>query len=430
MKLLLSFLSVILNLYPISTDKVYNEIVTNLNKAGGVYYAYPVSTSCNTPAPAGYTPFYISHVGRHGSRFLSKESDYLNPLKTLELAHEEKCLTPYGEKIYEEIKKICEVAKDRAGDLTDVGVKQQKQIAQRMFTAYPQVFADSNKIVAHSTMVMRCAMSMASFTEGLKEKNPQLRITMEPSERNAKYMNFQTPEMIEYNDPHGLWQTEYKEYRKSQVPNKSFLPKIFADSLFVNKYVNPVNFTCQMYKIFVGLQNLNIKFNLKGLFDPNELFEIWKIYNFRMYAHYSNYSHSKGVVLKSSIPLLKNIIERADEAIINNKVGADLRFGHDTNIIPLAGLMGLDGCDNIVNTPENVYMVFQDYKISPMASNIQLVFFRNDDGTIILKFMLNEREISIQCPTNIYPYYYWDDVKSYFKKKLCPNCRDTSKSHH
>lgn len=414
MRILLLIFCILINISPIFADNVYDEITADINKAGGVYYAYPVSKSNNTPIPTGYEPFYISHVGRHGSRFLLKESDYLNPLKSLELAHKEKCLTPYGEKVYVEIRRIYDLAKDKAGDLTDVGVKQQKQIAQRMFAAYPKVFSDSNIIIAHSTMVMRCAMSMASFAEGLKENNSKLRITMEPSERNVKYMSPQSSEMNEYNHPNGKWQTEYKEFRKTHTPSKTFLPKIFSDSVFVEKYINPVNFTCQMYNIRMGLQNLNERFELDDLFEPSELFEIWKIYNFRMYAHYSNYIHSKGVVLKNSIPLLRNIIERADEAIITNRVGADLRFGHDINIIPLTGLMNFEGCNNIIDNPEEVYHIFQDYNISPMASNIQLIFFKNNTGDVILKFMLNEREISIPCKTNMYPYYHWNDVKSYF----------------
>ena len=52
-----------------------DEIFNDLNKAGGVYYAYPVSTVEQTPAPKGYEPFYVSHYGRHGSRYLIADND-------------------------------------------------------------------------------------------------------------------------------------------------------------------------------------------------------------------------------------------------------------------------------------------------------------------------------------------------------------------
>ena len=35
-----------------------------------VYYAYTYDNPARTPAPEGYEPFYISHYGRHGSRWL------------------------------------------------------------------------------------------------------------------------------------------------------------------------------------------------------------------------------------------------------------------------------------------------------------------------------------------------------------------------
>ena len=48
-----------------------------LEQMGGVYYAYPVSQRTIDPTPpVGYTPFYISHYGRHGSRWLPSDNRY------------------------------------------------------------------------------------------------------------------------------------------------------------------------------------------------------------------------------------------------------------------------------------------------------------------------------------------------------------------
>ena len=47
---------------------------------GGVYYAYPIESGLDNPqlqpAPEGYEPFYISHYGRHGSRWLTNDARY------------------------------------------------------------------------------------------------------------------------------------------------------------------------------------------------------------------------------------------------------------------------------------------------------------------------------------------------------------------
>ena len=52
-------------------------------KPAGVYYAYTYDNPARTPAPEGYEPFYISHYGRHGSRYHSKEEAYAEPLAAL-----------------------------------------------------------------------------------------------------------------------------------------------------------------------------------------------------------------------------------------------------------------------------------------------------------------------------------------------------------
>ena len=45
----------------------------SLERLGGVYYAYPVTETTLADAPEGYEPFYISHYGRHGSRWLPND---------------------------------------------------------------------------------------------------------------------------------------------------------------------------------------------------------------------------------------------------------------------------------------------------------------------------------------------------------------------
>ena len=46
-------------------------------KMGGVYYAYPATKTTLADAPEGYEPFYISHYGRHGSRWLTSDNRYI-----------------------------------------------------------------------------------------------------------------------------------------------------------------------------------------------------------------------------------------------------------------------------------------------------------------------------------------------------------------
>ena len=51
-----------------------------------------------TPAPKGYEPYYMSHYGRHGARWLLNERDYTSPITTLRDAKKAGVLSAVGEK--------------------------------------------------------------------------------------------------------------------------------------------------------------------------------------------------------------------------------------------------------------------------------------------------------------------------------------------
>lgn len=54
-----------------------------------IYRPYPSEMASNvTPAPKGYEPFYISHLGRHGSRYNILVHQYEKPLEVFGAAHE------------------------------------------------------------------------------------------------------------------------------------------------------------------------------------------------------------------------------------------------------------------------------------------------------------------------------------------------------
>ena len=48
------------------------EIFGDIYRTGSNYFAYPgPKAKALTKTPEGYVPFYISHYGRHGSRYMS-----------------------------------------------------------------------------------------------------------------------------------------------------------------------------------------------------------------------------------------------------------------------------------------------------------------------------------------------------------------------
>ena len=105
-------------------------------------------------------------------------------------------------------------------------------------------------------------------------------------------------------------------------------------------------------------------------------------------------------------------------------VSADLRFGHDGNLMTFVSLLQFEGCDVVESDPEKIAQAWPLYRITPMAANIQLVFFRRPDGgDVLVKFLFNERESRIRLESDLAPYYRWDDVKRYFDERIATQTR-------
>lgn len=72
--------------------------------------------------------------------------------------------------------------------------------------------------------------------------------------------------------------------------------------------------------------------------------------------------------------LLNNFVETADTVIASGKPAVTLRYGHDTNLAPLAALMGMDSLTVATKDWQQIADTYRTYRIIPMCGNIQLVF--------------------------------------------------------
>ncbi|MBD5234149.1 MAG: histidine phosphatase family protein [Bacteroidales bacterium] len=390
-------------------------------RAGGVYYAYPEDgLSAEYQLPKGYEPFYVSHYGRHGSRFLISDNDYKRVVDRLDDAHKAGALTPAGEKLRLQMDTIWQEARGRGGELTPLGARQHHEIAKRMATAYPDVFATPDAdVTAVSTQVMRCAHSMFNFIDGLKELNPQLNVPMESSQRNLIYLSNHAPASAELGRATGPWYQDYKRFKAAKTKPERLMATIFSDKKYVDTWVDTEALMWDLYYIAIDLQNMETDIELLPLFTNDELFGLWEVFNFNFYACNSSYPRAHGLHLANARNLLRHIIENADKYIADGKHGATLRFGHDSNIIPLLALMKVEGCYSDAERPEDLSRDYADFYICPMATNLQLVFFRPTKGSddVLVRILHNEKDAVLpvqRAETGTSTIYYrWSDLRPY-----------------
>ena len=83
--------------FNLQAQQARKDLKNNKRMSANNYFAYPgpIQTKL-TPAPKGYAPFYISHYGRHGSRYLIGKNDYDKPCEILQQADSLGKLTAFG----------------------------------------------------------------------------------------------------------------------------------------------------------------------------------------------------------------------------------------------------------------------------------------------------------------------------------------------
>lgn len=387
------------------------------------YLAYPGPTQGQlTPAPEGKHPFYISHYGRHGSRYLINPTEYSRPLEILKAAADAGKLTPLGMDVLRRVKMICDESEGRLGELTPLGGLQHRQIARRMFERFPEVFEGAATIDAKSTVVIRCILSMENELQELLLMNPLLNIRHDASYHDMWYMNFKDKELTSRRQNFETEKAYYAFVDKHRNYERA-MEALFADHAYMKQNVDTWQLNNYLFKLASNLQSseLHKKITLYDIFTDDEIYSNWLINNARWYIEYGACPLNGGTQPFTQRNLLRTIIEEADSCIALEKPGATLRFGHETMVLPLTCLMELNDFGLQESNLEKLEgKGWLNYKIFPMGANIQLIFYRHDysDKDVLVKVLLNENEARLPIKSNIEPYYKWSEVRNYYLSKI------------
>ena len=425
---------------PLGAQSVRDEIFACPEKSGNIYYNYYYVPQDYTPAPEGYEPFYLSHYGRHGSRWLTSASYYNEVKEVFDAASAEGVLTPFGEDVYKRVQAVYEDGIFRYGDLSRLGAVQHREIASRMYASFPEVFRSGASIEAVSTVVPRCILSMAAFCERLKELEPSLEISREASKRTTRYLNcFDAsthPELSDdfhaYRSSDAPWRQEYDDAAGEYIRTERIMGLLFSDRKYADG-IDAVDLVRGLYFFASDMQDIDLGISFYDLFTPDELYRISVYENYRYFVTNGPSSINRGFPEYYGRLLLADIISKADRAIEAGAPCADLRFGHDTNVMPL--LTMLQFTDYTYDRDEtDMEAVAEDwtlYKLSPMAANIQLVFYRKasspDKSDVLVRIMHNEKEMHLPLAAVDGPYYRWSDVREFYTSYIA-SLEDPSKS--
>ena len=401
----------------------------------GVYCAYPGGPSAKTGTfgdasyvmadslaqlPAGFTPFYISHYGRHGSRWMPKDERYVWICRHFE---DERNLTPLGVKVKGMLNRVWQNAKGNGGKLSRLGALQHRGIADRMYQRYPQIFAAGNHVKARSSVVDRCAKSMLAFTSELRHLQPDLQMDVKTDSADMAWIAYASPDI------------KMLEKRTQVVPQVSpdrFLLQLFKDISLVDE---PLRLMTELHAVVSSIQDVGLNFptypqdiedGLNALFTDEEFRAIYDANNRRMTINNGNDPTNESIPARSAVSLWQNIEAEADAALRSPQASATLRFGHDTALYRLLSLLFNTAHlpQDAKGNPEEVVLgddVDRMDRVVPMGANLQMVFYKNAQDSVLFKFMLNERDIQLSGLAQVEYgtcYYSWNTWKQMMHERI------------
>lgn len=397
------------------------EIHENILLSASNYVAYIDPTEALTPTPKGYEPFYLTHYGRHGSRWLIGDWEYTDAMGVLERAHEQGKLTERGELLRQQLNAFYQTTIKRRGELTTVGERQHRRIGARMSERFPEIFGAANSQVdARSTVVIRCILSMSAACEEITRRNPKVKVFNDVSESYQYYMNKEPWSQRLQDERKERWSRVTLDYNKEYIQPARFWSQLMNDPTYRDeKIASRTTVMKRVFDICSNMQSHDTDLSLYDLFTEEECYGLWRCKNLEWYV-----SSSSGTGPYSQANLLRNFLQTAD-TITGSKTyhGASLRYGHEVCVLPLAALLELGDCypEVPMERLDTLDRVWANFRIYPMASNIQLVFYRPKKGRagdVLVKALLNEQEVRLPATPVSGPYYRWADLRAYYEKKL------------
>ena len=386
------------------------------DRFGGVYHTYIYDPGETTPVPSGFKPFYISHIGRHGSRYPVDRPYVMTGLSRLQECGQAGILTSEGEKLLEGFRKLDSLCTGVYGYLDAKGAQEHKDIASRMYENYPGVFhqKDRDSVAVQSTHRQRCLMSSWNFCTTLRSKAPGIRMGLVAGDKYYDILsNAETKEITAHNKP---FNQSYDEHLYGRLDVDAFYERMFTDTQKAAEIVSRKGllletcYTNGSVALYLGVSDI------VDAMTPQEYEAAARVYSGKMNCQHCNSAENGDFRVFYARPLLGDFIDKADSALEGNGVAADLRFTHDTGMMPFFGLIGIEGYDRGY-TYDEAADNWDSTRLMCMATNLQAVFYRNRKGDVKVKLLLNERETSIPA-LGEGPFYDWEDLRAYLVSKM------------
>ncbi|MFF8727468.1 histidine-type phosphatase [Streptomyces sp. NPDC015171] len=368
-------------------------------------------------APAGFAPVFTENVSRHGSRTATDSEDGDLILALWDKAEEAGQLTRGGEEFGPKVRALqAAMAKAGYGSLSGRGRQELADAAVRMERRLPSLFAEiadtGEKIDVVSSGQGRAVDSGTEFTHALAAAAPGLEPLIGPARTDKDLLYFHKAaggaayrDYIENDQRLKDTLKGITDQPRTRKAARSVLRRIFTEP-FVARIPDQAGAARAVYNLYAIAPAMSEE-------SPDGQGWGMERYLSRTDAAWFGYLgdaedfYEKGpgfagsdITYRMAGVLLDDLFRQV-EAKRNgtSDLGAELRFTHAEEIIPLAALMGLPGSTRPAAPGEPYTYAGNPWRgasVAPLGANIQWDVFKKGDR-YLLRMLYNEKETAFKA---------------------------------
>ena len=201
------------------------------------------------------------------------------------------------------------------------------------------------------------------------------------------------------------------------------MTSLFNDQSYVLSNIDAGKLSKQLYILASDIQHIDIAglVTLWDIFTPEEIYRHWRKQNAWHYINYGGYTLNGGNQAYMQRAVLRNMIHMGDSVLKRYNPLLHLRYTNSQVVMSLACLMDLDGYGLHTDNLDSLeHYGWANYRIAPLGGSIEMIHYRSDrnDPDVLVKVLLNGKEAKLPIETDCAPYYHWQDVKTYYLRKL------------
>lgn len=342
--------------------------------------------------PDSLQPVYAAYVARHGSRYLSSPKKLQPVADALQQGRISGTLSEKGEEFLKLINEIRKANEGNWGDLSPVGYREERMLADRLFRIVTPLRSGSRSMHAISSYMPRCVMTMYLLTNGIIRNNDDLMtMTDEGHQYDWLVCGFMADKEFDRFRKDGDWKPIYDGF---VLKNVSPMP---ARSLFTSTAMSDRELrtlTMDIYEVLKANRAAGLPAPTTQWMSVNEYEGCWKASNLQHYLR-NTITPVSTLAASASAPLLEKIIADVDRAVeaTGPEPVLNAYFGHAETLLPLLSLMRVPGCYDNSMDYDRLDNVWKIQNITPLAANLLILVSRGPSGSVYVSLQLNGRGV-------------------------------------